>query len=128
MNPRTIVSGLHAAALNSNALRWRKPMKSHAPRTRRRDEEEALGVERLPEDSSFKVSQGTLQALDYAAVRVGDHFKLQLNVFASIVVERLGNAKQPISDATRRLLLTLIEEKDKHNGKRDSMEGSHKVK
>ncbi|BAT92411.1 hypothetical protein VIGAN_07111900, partial [Vigna angularis var. angularis] len=49
MNPRTIVSGLHAAALNSNALRWRKPMKSHAPRTRRRDEEEALGVERLPE-------------------------------------------------------------------------------
>ncbi|KOM58393.1 hypothetical protein LR48_Vigan11g142700 [Vigna angularis] len=102
MNPRTIVSGLHAAALNSNALRWRKPMKSHAPRTRRRDEEEALGVERLPE--------GTLQALDSAAVRAGDHFKLQLNVFASIVVERLGNAKQPISDATRRLLLTLIEE------------------
>ncbi|BAT97043.1 hypothetical protein VIGAN_09038900 [Vigna angularis var. angularis] len=118
MNPRTIVSGLHAAALNSNALRWRKPMKSHAPRTRRRDEEEALGVERLPE--------GTLQALDSAAVRAGDHFKLQLNVFASIVVERLGNAKQPISDATRRLLLTLIEEKDKHNGKRDNMEGSHK--
>ncbi|KOM50736.1 hypothetical protein LR48_Vigan08g156300 [Vigna angularis] len=58
---------------------------------------------------SFKVSQGTLQALDSAAVRASDHFKLQLNVFASVVVERLGNAKQPISDATRRLLLTLIE-------------------
>ncbi|WVZ26453.1 hypothetical protein V8G54_004997 [Vigna mungo] len=34
--------------------------------------------------SSFKVSQGMLQALDSVAVRAGDHFKLQFNVFASV--------------------------------------------
>ncbi|XP_020239124.1 CLIP-associated protein [Cajanus cajan] len=63
----------------------------------------------LLKDSSFKVSQGALQALDSAAVRAGDHFKLHFNALVPAVVERLGDAKQPVRDAARRLLLTLME-------------------
>ncbi|CAJ1968308.1 unnamed protein product [Sphenostylis stenocarpa] len=63
----------------------------------------------LLKDSSFKVSQGALQALDSAAVRAGDHFKLHFNALVPAVVERFGDAKQPVRDAARRLLLTLME-------------------
>jgi len=63
----------------------------------------------LLKDSSFKVSQGALQVLDSAAVRAGDHFKLHFNALVPAVVERLGDAKQPVRDAARRLLLTLME-------------------
>ncbi|KAH1136681.1 hypothetical protein AAZX31_10G040600 [Glycine max] len=63
----------------------------------------------LLKDSSFKVSQGALQALDSAAVRAGDHFKLHFNALVPAVVDRLGDAKQPVRDAARRLLLTLME-------------------
>ncbi|XP_057427774.1 CLIP-associated protein-like [Lotus japonicus] len=63
----------------------------------------------LLRDSNFRVSQGALQALASAAVLAGDHFKLHLNAIVPAVVERLGDAKQPVRDAARRLLLTLME-------------------
>ncbi|KAK7345692.1 hypothetical protein VNO77_16302 [Canavalia gladiata] len=63
----------------------------------------------LLKDSSFKVSQGALQALASAAVLAGDHFKLHFNALVPAIVDRLGDAKQPVRDAARRLLLTLME-------------------
>lgn len=63
----------------------------------------------LLKDNNFRVSQGALQALASAAVLSGDHFKLHFNALVPAVVERLGDAKQPVRDAARRLLLTLME-------------------
>ncbi|RAL47733.1 hypothetical protein DM860_012358 [Cuscuta australis] len=63
----------------------------------------------LLKDNNFRVSQGALQALDSAAILSGDHFKLHFNALVPAVVERLGDAKQPVRDAARRLLLTLMQ-------------------
>ncbi|XWS76152.1 hypothetical protein CRYUN_Cryun01aG0151900 [Craigia yunnanensis] len=63
----------------------------------------------LLKDNNFRVSQGALQALASAAVLPGDHLKLHFNALVPAVVERLGDAKQPVRDAARRLLLTLME-------------------
>ncbi|MED6132989.1 hypothetical protein PIB30_024066 [Stylosanthes scabra] len=63
----------------------------------------------LLKDNNFKVSQGALQSLASAAVLSGDHFKLHFNALLPAVVDRLGDAKQPVRDAARRLLLTLME-------------------
>ncbi|XAR58694.1 hypothetical protein NMG60_11014186 [Bertholletia excelsa] len=63
----------------------------------------------LFKDSNFKVSQGALQALASAAVLSGEHLKLHFNALVPAVVERLGDGKQPVRDAARRLLLTLME-------------------
>lgn len=63
----------------------------------------------LLKDNNFRVAQGGLQALDSAAVLSGDHFKLHFNALVPSVVERLGDAKQPVRDAARRLLLTLMQ-------------------
>ncbi|KAK6164363.1 hypothetical protein DH2020_001227 [Rehmannia glutinosa] len=63
----------------------------------------------LLKDNNFRVSQGALQALASAVVLSGDHFKLHFNALVPAVVERLGDAKQPVRDAARRLLLTLME-------------------
>ncbi|KAK7840615.1 clip-associated protein [Quercus suber] len=64
----------------------------------------------LLKDNNFRVSQGALQALDSAAVLSGDHFKLHFNTaLVPSVVERLGDAKQPVRDAARRFLLTLMQ-------------------
>ncbi|WCJ38160.1 CLIP-associated protein [Euphorbia peplus] len=63
----------------------------------------------LLRDNNFKVSQGALQALASAAVLSGEHLKLHFNALVPAVVERLGDGKQPVRDAARRLLLTLME-------------------
>ncbi|XP_042488776.1 CLIP-associated protein-like [Macadamia integrifolia] len=63
----------------------------------------------LLKDNNFKVSQGALQALASAAVLSGENFKLHFNSLVPAVVERLGDGKQPVRDAARRLLLTLME-------------------
>ncbi|KAG2712081.1 hypothetical protein I3760_04G108200 [Carya illinoinensis] len=63
----------------------------------------------LLKDNNFKVSQGALQALDSAAVLSGDHLKLHFNGLVPAVVDRLGDAKQSVRDAARRLLLTLMQ-------------------
>ncbi|KAK4351658.1 hypothetical protein RND71_030971 [Anisodus tanguticus] len=63
----------------------------------------------LLKDNNFRVSQGALQSLASAAVLSGEHLKLHFNALLPAVVERLGNAKQPVRDAARRLLLTLME-------------------
>ncbi|KAH6809970.1 CLIP-associated protein [Perilla frutescens var. frutescens] len=63
----------------------------------------------LLKDNNFRVSQGGLQALASAAVLSGEHLKLHFNALVPAVVERLGDAKQPVRDAARRLLLTLME-------------------
>ncbi|XP_031483143.1 CLIP-associated protein isoform X1 [Nymphaea colorata] len=63
----------------------------------------------LLKDSNFRVSQGALQSLASAAVLAGEHLKLHFNALVPAVVERLGDAKQPVRDAARRLLLTLME-------------------
>ncbi|KAI4374383.1 hypothetical protein MLD38_012386 [Melastoma candidum] len=63
----------------------------------------------LFKDSNFRVSQGALQSLASAAVLSGEHLKLHLNAVVPAVVERLGDGKQPVRDAARRLLLTLME-------------------
>ncbi|KAF4378140.1 hypothetical protein G4B88_022963 [Cannabis sativa] len=63
----------------------------------------------LLKDNNFRVSQGALQALASAAVLSGEHLKLHFNALVPSVVERLGDAKQPVRDAARRLLLTLME-------------------
>ncbi|PRQ25613.1 putative CLASP domain, TOG domain-containing protein [Rosa chinensis] len=63
----------------------------------------------LLKDNNFRVSQGSLQALASAAVLSGDHLKLHFNALVPAIVERLGDAKQPVRDAARRLLLTLME-------------------
>ncbi|KAK4272965.1 hypothetical protein QN277_021450 [Acacia crassicarpa] len=63
----------------------------------------------LLKDSNFRVSQGALQALASAAILSGDHFKLHFDALVPAVVDRLGDGKQPVRDAARRLLLTLME-------------------
>ncbi|CAL5349950.1 unnamed protein product [Camellia sinensis] len=64
----------------------------------------------LLKDNNFRVSQGALQALASAAVLSDEHLKLHFNALVPATVERLGDAKQPVRDAARRLLLTLMEE------------------
>lgn len=63
----------------------------------------------LLKDNNFRVCQGTLQALSSAAVLSGEHFKLHFNGLVPAVVERLGDGKQPVRDAARQLLVTLME-------------------
>ncbi|XP_076883257.1 CLIP-associated protein-like [Bidens hawaiensis] len=63
----------------------------------------------LFKDNNFRVSQGALQALDSAAVLSGEHLKLHFNALVPATVDRLGDAKQPVRDAARRLLLTLMQ-------------------
>lgn len=63
----------------------------------------------LLKDANYRVSQGALQALASASVLSGEHFKLHFNSLVPAVVERLGDGKQPVRDAARRLLLTLME-------------------
>ncbi|PHU07206.1 CLIP-associated protein [Capsicum chinense] len=63
----------------------------------------------LLKDNNFRVCQGALQSLDSAAVLSGEHFKLHFNALVPAVVERLGDAKQPVRNAARRLLLTLMQ-------------------
>lgn len=63
----------------------------------------------LLKDNNFRVSQGGLQALSSAAVLAGEHLKLHLNALVPAVVERLGDGKQPVRDAARQLLITLME-------------------
>ncbi|KAA8550665.1 hypothetical protein F0562_002349 [Nyssa sinensis] len=63
----------------------------------------------LLKDNNFRVSQGALQALASAAVLSGEHLKLHFNALVPAIVERLGDSKQPVRDAARRLLLTLME-------------------
>jgi len=63
----------------------------------------------LLKDNNFRVSQGGLQALASAAVLAGDHLKIHFNALVPAAVERLGDGKQPVRDAARRLLITLME-------------------
>ncbi|GAB2214553.1 hypothetical protein Droror1_Dr00018905 [Drosera rotundifolia] len=63
----------------------------------------------LLRDNNFRVSQGALQALASAAVLSGDHLKVHFNGILPATVERLGDGKQPVRDAARRLLITLME-------------------
>ncbi|KAK9087625.1 hypothetical protein Syun_030019 [Stephania yunnanensis] len=63
----------------------------------------------LLKDNNFRVSQGALQSLASAAVLSGEHLKLHFNSLVPAAVERLGDGKQPVRDAARRLLLTLME-------------------
>ncbi|CAN4093278.1 unnamed protein product [Withania somnifera] len=63
----------------------------------------------LLKDNNFRVCQGALESLDSAAVLSGEHFKLHFNALVPAVVDRLGDAKQPVRDAARRLLLTLMQ-------------------
>ncbi|KAL6968088.1 hypothetical protein U1Q18_033891 [Sarracenia purpurea var. burkii] len=63
----------------------------------------------LLKDNNFRVSQGALLALASAAVLSGEHLKLHFNSLVPAIVERLGDSKQPVRDAARRLLLTLME-------------------
>ncbi|KAK3158459.1 hypothetical protein QOZ80_2AG0137500 [Eleusine coracana subsp. coracana] len=63
----------------------------------------------LTGDGNFRVSQGGLQALSAAAVLAGDQFKVHLNALVPMAVERLGDGKQPVRDAARQLLVTLME-------------------
>ncbi|XP_072956983.1 CLIP-associated protein [Typha angustifolia] len=63
----------------------------------------------LLKDNNFRVAQGGLQALSSAAVLAGEHFKLHFNGLVPAVVERLGDGKQPVRDAARQLLITLME-------------------
>lgn len=63
----------------------------------------------LLKDGNFRVSQGALQALSAAAVLSGEHLKLHFNGLVPAIVERLGDGKQPVRDAARQLLITLME-------------------
>ncbi|XP_020591401.1 CLIP-associated protein-like isoform X2 [Phalaenopsis equestris] len=63
----------------------------------------------LLRDNNFRVSQGALQALSSAAVLAGEHLKLHFNALVPTIVERLGDGKQPVRDAARQLLITLME-------------------
>lgn len=63
----------------------------------------------LLKDNNFKVAQGALQALASAAALAGDHLKLHFNALLPATVERLGDGKQPVRDAGRRFLLSLME-------------------
>ncbi|KAL8254487.1 hypothetical protein R6Q59_032708 [Mikania micrantha] len=60
-------------------------------------------------DTNFRVSQEGLQSLDSAAVLSGEHLKLHFNAIIPATVERLGDSKQPVRDAARRLLITLMQ-------------------
>eukprot|EP00252_Welwitschia_mirabilis_P026200 TRINITY_DN8484_c0_g1_i2.p1 TRINITY_DN8484_c0_g1~~TRINITY_DN8484_c0_g1_i2.p1 ORF type:complete len:1346 (-),score=306.49 TRINITY_DN8484_c0_g1_i2:769-4806(-) len=60
-------------------------------------------------DNNFRVSQGALQALASAAALSGGHLKIHFGSLLPAVVECLGDAKQPVRDAARRLLLALME-------------------
>lgn len=63
----------------------------------------------LLKDNNFKVCQGALQALASAAAVAGEHLKLHFGALLPAIVERLGDSKQPVRDAGRRLLLALME-------------------
>lgn len=63
----------------------------------------------LKDNNNFRVSQGGLMALDSAAVLSGEHLKLHFNALVPATVERLGDSKQPVRDAARRLLITLMQ-------------------
>ncbi|KAJ3706355.1 hypothetical protein LUZ61_010060 [Rhynchospora tenuis] len=63
----------------------------------------------LLKDGNFRVAQGGLQALSAAAVLAGEHFKIHLNSLVPASVDRLGDGKQPVRDAARQLLVTLME-------------------
>ncbi|CAN6273486.1 unnamed protein product [Urochloa humidicola] len=63
----------------------------------------------LTGDGNFRIAQGGLQALSAAAVLAGDHFKIHLNALVPAAVERLGDGKQPVREAARQLLVTLME-------------------
>lgn len=70
----------------------------------------------LTRDANFRIAQGGLQALSVVAVVAGDHFKIHLNSLVPAAVERLGDSKQPVRNAARQLLITLMEEMYKHMG------------
>lgn len=63
----------------------------------------------LLKDNNFRVSQGALQVLSSAVVLSGEYFKLHFNGLVPAVVEKLGDGKQPVRDAARQLLVTLME-------------------
>jgi CLIP-associating protein 1/2 len=63
----------------------------------------------LTRDANFRIAQGGLQALSAAAVIAGEHFKIHLNGLVPAAVERLGDGKQPVREAARQLLITLME-------------------
>ncbi|KAJ3679992.1 hypothetical protein LUZ60_016270 [Juncus effusus] len=63
----------------------------------------------LLKDANFRVAQGGLQVLSAAAVLAGEHFKIHLNSLVPAAVDRLGDGKQPVRDAARQLLVTLME-------------------
>ncbi|PAN07055.1 hypothetical protein PAHAL_1G308100 [Panicum hallii] len=63
----------------------------------------------LSGDGNFRIAQGGLQALSAAAVLAGDHFKIHLNALVPAAVERLGDGKQPVREAARQLIVTLME-------------------
>lgn len=63
----------------------------------------------LLRDNNFRVAQGALQALSSAAVLAGEHLKLHFNGLIPAIVERLGDGKQPVRDAARQLIITLME-------------------
>jgi CLIP-associating protein 1/2 len=60
-------------------------------------------------NANICISQGGLQALSAAAIVSGNHFKIHLNALVPAAVERLGDGKQPVHDAARQLLITLME-------------------
>ncbi len=63
----------------------------------------------LLKDHNFRVCKGALQALASAAALAGEHLKVHFNALLPLIVERLGDGKQPVRDAGRRLLLALME-------------------
>ncbi|XP_073388615.1 CLIP-associated protein isoform X1 [Physcomitrium patens] len=63
----------------------------------------------LLKDNNFKVCQGTLHLLTLAAVMSGEYLRVHYNQLVPAVVERLGDNKQTVRDASRRLLLALME-------------------
>ena len=63
----------------------------------------------LLKDNNFRVCQGALQALASASALSSEHLKLHFNVLLPAIAERLGDGKQPVRDAARRLLLALME-------------------
>lgn len=63
----------------------------------------------LLRDGSVRVSHGALQALADLAAVSGELLKPHFNALVHAAVNRLGDAKQPVRDSARRLLLTLTE-------------------
>lgn len=63
----------------------------------------------LLRDNNHKVCQGILHALTSATTVSGEHFKMHLNQLIPAIIERLGDNKQSVRDAGRRLLLALME-------------------